>query len=666
MSRIDALYNLLPSLYRRRDQELPELEQPLRALMSVLQRPADRLEQDILRLYHSWFVDSCEPHLLPHLARLVGAEALAGKLHPAINSRSLIGNAIHARRRKGTAEALRRAAEDATGWPALVHDGRDFLAATPTARRLTLDGARSVDMRDAQALLRLNGPYEKAAHYPDVRLTSPYGPGRAALWFWRLDAWPLADVEARQVGHGRCTLHPAGVDMPIMSFPGGSADRSGPAEPAERISRRRLKLDLRSGASDRYLRLMILERAAVDGAQSVTQVNPGAIAVGDLSGWAMPPGVPRITLDPELGRLLLPDDLAARVAARTASILTWHCQPATVPMGSGPYAREDIRLPAGSVEVALGGDGGLTRALAAIAVPSTALTVQPGPMPADVPFAKTVRMVEIGDSRTYDLPARIAVGKDEVLIIRAAKQTRPCLTGNTVLSGPPGAHVVLDGVMMNGRLTLEGGLHLRVQDCTLVPQTGRISLTWRRGKASDGVTAAHPRVEMARCITGPIRLPQTAAGLTLEDCVLDGAGQTALKGPVADDPGPPAVLRRVSVLGRLSARQLEASDTLFAEPVTVVKRDEGYVRFCVVPQGSSVPPRYRCLAPPEPLIRSRRFGQPDYARPDPSAGIGNAAADGHEIGAFHMSGDDARQDGLRIALDEYLPFHIDAVTRYAS
>ncbi|HEX8534898.1 MAG TPA: hypothetical protein VF662_12075, partial [Allosphingosinicella sp.] len=64
------VYRLLPELYRRRDRA-NGLQ--LEALTAALEEARSVVERDIAGLYRNWFVETCDPAMLPYLADLVGA-----------------------------------------------------------------------------------------------------------------------------------------------------------------------------------------------------------------------------------------------------------------------------------------------------------------------------------------------------------------------------------------------------------------------------------------------------------------------------------------------------------------------------------------------------------------------------------------------------------------
>jgi len=155
------------------------------------------------------------------------------------------------------------------------------------------------------------------------------------------------------------------------------------------------------------------------------------------------------------------------------------------------------------------------------------------------------------------------------------------------------------------------------------------------------------------------------------------------------DPGPATTLERVTIFGGMHVKQIDlASETIFVHPVIAERRQVGCVRFSYVPEGSQTPRRYRCqpdlavaeheveldpapLPPAEhdkivarirPQFTSLRYGKAAYAQlSTPCADeIKTGAEDGSEMGAFCMLQQPQRMANLRIALDEYLRFGLEA------
>jgi hypothetical protein len=72
------LYDLLPSVYRLRDAVHAEAEEdrPLGALMGVLQRQVDVLEEGLAGLYDDAFIETCAEWVIPYIGDLIGYRPL--------------------------------------------------------------------------------------------------------------------------------------------------------------------------------------------------------------------------------------------------------------------------------------------------------------------------------------------------------------------------------------------------------------------------------------------------------------------------------------------------------------------------------------------------------------------------------------------------------------
>jgi hypothetical protein len=95
------------------------------------------------------------------------------------------------------------------------------------------------------------------------------------------------------------------------------------------------------------------------------------------------------------------------------------------------------------------------------------------------------------------------------------------------------------------------------------------------------------------------------------------------------------------------------------------------VRFCAYAFGSVLHAPYRSVATPPrgPVFRSRRFGDPNYARlyrlvdaailsPQVGDTIEGGAQNGSEMGAFCLEAVPLKKRGLSIKFEEYAPLGI--------
>jgi hypothetical protein len=142
------------------------------------------------------------------------------------------------------------------------------------------------------------------------------------------------------------------------------------------------------------------------------------------------------------------------------------------------------------------------------------------------------------------------------------------------------------------------------------------------------------------------------------------------------------------------------SESIATGHVDVVRTQEGCVRFSYVPPDSHTPRRYLCqpdlavekaieealkanpgLSDPEkaqiasfvrgfllPGFTATLYGQPAYAqlREGCPMQIRTGAEDGSEMGVFSHLKQPQREGNLRLRLDEYLPFGLEAGILFAT
>jgi hypothetical protein len=133
---------------------------------------------------------------------------------------------------------------------------------------------------------------------------------------------------------------------------------------------------------------------------------------------------------------------------------------------------------------------------------------------------------------------------------------------------------------------------------------------------------------------------------------------------------------------------MEASNSIFTEIATVRRTQEGCVRFCYAPEGSRLPRRYRCqpqlaidqratalglsslpaaerslvVDRVKPEFTAELYGKPAYAQLSLGCAseIRTGAEDGSEMGVFDHLKQPQREANLKIALEEYLRFGLEA------
>lgn len=641
MTTTADLYDLLPAIYRIRDAEQGSA---LEALVSVLAAEADVVDRDIEGLYDDLFIETCRPWVVPYIGDLLDVRGLYAVAPGTTSQRAYVANTIGYRRRKGTLAVLEQLAYDVTGWRAKAVEFFQLLATTQYAKHVRLGNVRP-DLRDADGLELLDGPFERDAHSGEVRRIPP-GRGRynipnIGLYLWRLQSYPIERGTARQIGPAadeRYTFNPLGLDEPLFNRPRteqvfGDTTIDGLAQeidvPVELRRRalfdelealRQADVESRTPAASYFAEnqpvLRIFTR--VTAAAAFAEIPADEILVADLSLWQLPPTSKQYTpagsatsqpkavsvaVDPKLGRITFPSG-TSRDAVEVDYAYGFSAD-----MGGGPYDRSSLVDASFAARVTWQAGVGKDVTL----VPQqifdnlgdaiTAWSSQP---------PGTAGVIAVLDSRTYEETLSIDVPEGSELLIVAAdwpvrdvlgtptrtigewvpQGRRPHLAGDiTVTGSAPEASDVpgtldLEGLLVDGGLTVAAGNlgALTVSDCTLVPAGGGLAAnsTNTSGNRNAGLTAA-----LERSICGPVALAEAIPDLTVSDSIVDGAVTAT---------GATARIQSSTLLDACAVHTLSADNSIFTGIVTAQRRQVGCVRFCFVPAnpGVRVPRRYRC------------------------------------------------------------------------
>lgn len=200
----DRIYTLLPPVYRVRDEAQG---QPLRALLALIQKEYDAVEQDIANLYENWFIETCAEWVVPYIGDLLDVRPIYATSSDTFSARAYVANTLDFRRRKGTASMLEQLAVDVTGWPARVVEYFELLATTQYMNHIRLANLATADLRNADALELLDGPFEQTSHTADVRHISD-GRGRynipsIGLFLWRLQDYQIGPIPVSPADTGK-------------------------------------------------------------------------------------------------------------------------------------------------------------------------------------------------------------------------------------------------------------------------------------------------------------------------------------------------------------------------------------------------------------------------------------------------------------------------------
>lgn len=737
---LDRLYELLPAIHRLRDHGQGE---PLRALLRVIAEQVNAVEDDIGRLYENWFIETCEDWVVPYLGELIGyrpvheagepgdvADPEGRARNKVLIPRREIANTVRYRRRKGGLALLELLAQDVAGWPARVVEFERLVAFTQPLNHLRKARGRSIDLRKAKTLARLNGPFDSAAHTVDIRplngVAAPrgrYHPHNIGLFVCRLRAYSATAVPAFHVDRNRgCfTFSPIGANQPLFVKPIPDADPThiaGPLNLPLPITRQELHLQAADYYGPDKSFCLWTDDPALPNSQPIAAER---IQVANLSHWAYHPEPNHVLVDPERGRIAFPVASARKMPK--ALWVTYHYG-FSADMGGGEYRRP---LAAGKWQAVYYVAGEHT-VLGSATYPSLTAALEQWRQDAESfrsasPTAVFGALIEFVDNGVYVEQPEIRIEAHEHLEIRAAQGKRPLLrllnvnqsapealriqgpeTGN---GGKPGC-VTLDGLWVVGRgLYVEGHIQcLTIRHTTLVPG-------WEIDIHCEPLEGAEPSIELCdttarlhieHSIVGSIEVHQDKVktdpmSIHISDSILDATDGEIEVLSDADCGIAHAnlTLLRSTVIGRvLTHAILLAENSLLLNPVQVLRRQIGCMRFCYVTACSRTPRRYHCqpdlaeaalleqanaagqtLMRDDPAVRderlrvrprftSLRYGHSGYCQLACASAveIRQGADDESEMGAFHDLYQPQRQANLRARLDEYIPAHHEAALIY--
>ncbi|MFN4089338.1 MAG: hypothetical protein ACK4QW_09910 [Alphaproteobacteria bacterium] len=586
------------------------------------------------------------------------------------------------------------------------------------------------DIRSPESVDRLDGAFDHVAHTVDVRPPGQsegwWNIRNVGLFLWRLRSFEAERVTPRRLGAAddwRMHFSPLGQDAPLFSRLRREGDPRRlatefhvpqPIRPALFFEDLRAYAGLAAPAGfTAFYGLFDVEAASLlpqaPGASLMVfhdnvPVPPERVRCANLSVWSRPAD-DGIAVDVVRGRLTLGELLDPALPVEV-----WYHHGFPADLGGGPYRRRAWQVRRDLAHRILTVDGG--GAAGTFATIADALTEWAN-------LGRPDAVIAVRDNRTYPEALTIEPADGGRIAIEAADGARPHLrlpSPLTIVGQHDAASVTLSGLLIEGVIHVEGSLgRLRLLHTTIVPG-GSIAEPDPDGPPPVGgppppavLVASEAggeqinqtlHLELAFSITGPLRLPRHAAGLWALDSIIDGAGAVAIADPAAEDaPGPAAWLERVTLVGAANVRELTlASEVIFDGVVTSERRQTGCVRFSYVAPGSTTPQRYRCqpdlriadeveaaggdaLSQPEkdavrdrvrgwlrPEYTAEGYGQPAYRQLHLNGPreIATGAEDGSEMGAYCHLKQPQREANLRVRLEEYLPFGLEAGVVYVT
>src|SRR5262245_2508602 len=485
----DRLYQLMPVLYRERDEREGS---PLRDLLRLVTEQADILHGDIQLLWDNLFVETCQRWAIPYIGDLVGNNLLhdaqdlaspdtARQLFPdlvgpdlrpvnAIRTRADVAKTIYYRRRKGTVPMLEELARDVTGWAAHAVEFFELLIWSQNLNHLRPHSTGCPDLRDPEVVDRLDGPFDVMSHTIDVRAPRQdegwYNIRNIGFFLWRLRAYPAENLLAR-IGAQPWPYHvsPLGNPAPLFSRLRREGDEAGlaterhvpgPIRPAafyKDISPLQAMIPPLPDFTEFYGlfepfpgSLMVPNsNASLAIIRDGVPVPPGDVRCRDLETWAQPTGNV-VGVDVRRGRLAFGTTF---VPAQGVDVFFHYGFSAD--LGGGSYQR--------------------SKWMVAPAVPALRLNVRENGVAPDFPTLDAAlaawvlegrpnAVITILDNRNYTVASPLALADGNFLVIQAADRQRPHVTpdgGELQVTGDhPGAELTLSGLLVEGAVHATG------------------------------------------------------------------------------------------------------------------------------------------------------------------------------------------------------------------
>jgi hypothetical protein len=704
----EKLWDWIPAMYRDADGQDTPNKHVLRGLVQAIAEHAAISRRSIDRLWENQSIEMCDDWAVALIGELVGT-----RMVPALNRRGRrvdVARTIHYRRRSGTLHVLNQLILDIAGWDGKVVEsfrtlGRTHHALDPLplvlGRYTHTPAAGIADIRRTRGTELVDGPWDELAHTADLRPNR----GRDGLHsirglnfhLHRQRAYRVTDPTPVRFTAKRWTFDPSGRDIQLFmpSFRPEKAcsarhewDVAGPIRcrllghaeyviteaalvneelgqiPGFAIGELRTLMGLRfrdefrlratlaattnsaSLDTDAVLYALLASGLTDDSAKAVLvrdgrafRIEPSMHAApipaerifsGNLSSWTLPVPTGKIlAVDPVRGRMWFPDDAAADLVIRH------YYYGFTGDLGAGTYDRSRHVLPATTFYF-----GGTFANPAGNAVGT------------------------FTDSKTY-IVSDVTFATS--LVLQASSLERPYLRRNAEehhdwIFTPSGedAELTLEGLWYGGgRIILHGDFKkFTIRHCTLDPG----------GERADGagldpaeiVVEAGTIEQMvieSSIFAGISYDPETAGILALE--IRDSIAHAVDPDLAIAVPGAELTIERSTLAMPVTGLRINATDILAQQPITVVDRQNGCVRFSILAPLSETPPIYRgeVLRVENCWFTSRRFGDPGYFALSECAPekVTRGAENGSELGAFSSLINPLKHDSLRTKVHEFMP-----------
>lgn len=687
---------------------------PLRELLTVIAGQIAVLEGDLQQLYDDQFIETCAEWVVPYIGDLVGARGITVFPAASFSQRKQVANIIKNRSRKGTASVLAQLANDVTGWDSSVVEYFQLLATTQYINHIRPGNLSIIGLNNWETLEYLHTPFDKTARTADVRRIESnrgkYNIPNIGIFLWRLGSYSMSYARAFKVDERRYKFDALGKDMALYHKSELRTEGTRSGEPLDvplPLSRRvmlnaleinDLQHDYGRGKSilvHRDGEPVLPRELAPQGDDpplklmdilSICNLSDLKGDGGNVIGWANMP-TDKIAIDPVLGRLAFPSLEPAPEAVHVSYHYGFSAE-----VGGGSYSRTGSftsRTKETEPVVMLDNSRSIQEALHELGEALQNEDLRVG-------------IIEIVDNEYYVETPSIRVPKGKMIEIRARDGVRPIwiLSGDLEIYGEEHATISFNGLLISGgcvclplqnsdgETNMLSALHLR--HCTLLPGPSPAIRTVAAQAAQPRLRMEAPGVTITidKSIIGAIRAAATTE-VIIHNSIVDASGERKVAYSGLDDTSPGAVLtvENSTLIGKVSTRimklasntiffaDLEESDTWNAA-VKAQRLQQGCVRFSYLPPDVQLPRPYRCqrqesggnALPVRPAFTSLRYGNAGYCQLSQlcPAFIKQGADDEAEMGVFHDLYQPQREANLRVRLNEYLRFGLEAGVYYGS
>ena len=705
---LEKLWELVPAIYKQEDG-LADNPGVLRSLVKIMAGQAAILRRSQDRLWEDEFIDTCDNWAVPYIGELLATRLLSAQ-NPR-GQRTDVAKTIYYRRRAGTLTVLEQLIKDITGWDGKVVEAfrhlaraRHGLDSRPSGQAGRITGTLPgglADLRSASGSELCEGPFDEYFHLPDFRKPSGrnglYGITKLNFHLFRVVSFELVGVTPFPLGGGRYTFDPTGRATPLFGknkrpFNEGWEEWHSAfewelpspircrllGESAYRILARHIAELSLSDADSQQLRKFIdcyfpdeeAIRTRTDFLPTAKQEKLLELAIVELCGknqlW---PDALSVLNGP--GAELFPkEEITAASLGTTTIPATTKDLSVDAEQGIFLFMNSDDENPLCSYHYGFSGPCGA----------GSYDRVSGGEIPTrhfengevDFDLLSDHEVLQFEDSRKYTGVSDIGDIKNYTL--QSANRQRPYIEINAdwVFSstGNSDSCLTLDGLWIGSpagttvrTIRLQGDFKcITIRYCSLDPGgvtvkgdtiqpvrliiEGNVDRICIENSILASITISEPAVLDEKLIVTDSIIHSRIAG---EKALLVTSGKTDIL--------------RSTIFGNIQVHRLYASDTIITGIATAVDNQTGCFRYSAAPSPSWLPRPYESyLFDPGQSsnywFSSRVFGQPGYGQLSDVAPIilQRGAENGAEMGAFNRLMNPIRLDGLKIKVEEYMPF----------